>query len=159
MKNIKLIPAKTEDALRIHEMKYEAFLPLYERYRDDETNPVKETVENVIDKLNSGNTDYYIIALDGTPVGAVRVVDDGANVCRISPLFVLPAYQDQGIGCRVLQMLFEMYDAELWNLSTIKQEKGNCHLYEKCGFRRIGGKTQINERMTLVSYEKQRTAE
>ena len=45
-------------------------------------------------------------------------------------------------------------DAVTWRLDTIKQEKGNCHLYEKCGFIRTGGERIVNENMTLVDYEK-----
>ena len=41
-----------------------------------------------------------------------------------------------------------------WRLDTIKQETGNCHLYEKCGFVRVGDDIVINEKMTLVNYVK-----
>ena len=40
-----------------------------------------------------------------------------------------------------------------WRLDTIKQETGNCHLYEKCGFVRTGEDIVVNEKMTLVDYE------
>lgn len=39
-----------------------------------------------------------------------------------------------------------------WN--TIKQETGNCHLYEKYGFVRVGEDIVVNEKMTLVGYVK-----
>lgn len=32
--------------------------------------------------------------------------------------------------------------------------EGNCHLYEKMGFRRTGGEKVINNKMTLINYEK-----
>lgn len=41
-----------------------------------------------------------------------------------------------------------------WRLDTIKQETGNCHLYEKCGFVRVGEEIVVNEKMTLVHYMK-----
>lgn len=37
LKNVKLILATVEDAMEIHRIKYEAFIPLYEKYGDDET--------------------------------------------------------------------------------------------------------------------------
>ena len=40
MADLQLILAKPNDAQLIHTMKYDAFLPLYQRYRDEETNPV-----------------------------------------------------------------------------------------------------------------------
>ncbi|MBQ6995380.1 MAG: hypothetical protein IJN64_12965 [Lachnospiraceae bacterium] len=51
--------ATQEDAKLIHQMKYEAFLPLYEKYQDDETSPAKEGIEKVIRQLQEERTDYY----------------------------------------------------------------------------------------------------
>ena len=162
MTDIRLVKARPGDEQLIHSMKYSAFLPLYERYKDDETNPVKEPIDTVIAKLNSENTDYYIITLGPEPVGAIRVVDDGLendeHIYRISPLYILPEHQNKGIGSKVINRVFDMYEgADIWRLSTIKQEKGNCHLYEKCGFEPTGEETVINDRMTIVYYEKRRT--
>jgi len=39
-------------------------------------------------------------------------------------------------------------------LDTILQEPGNCHLYEKCGFVRVGEDHIINDNMTLIDYER-----
>lgn len=45
-----------------------------------------------------------------------------------------------------------------WTLGVarriILQEAGNCHLYEKMGYRRTGEEHIVNESMTIVSYEK-----
>ena len=45
------------------------------------------------------------------------------------------------------------YD-KVWKLDTILQEPGNCHLYEKCGFVQVGEEHIINDKMTLIDYEK-----
>ena len=161
MKDIMLILAKTGDENLIHSMKYFSFLPLYNRYKDDETSPVKESIGKVIAQLKSDNTDYYIIKVDSKPVGAIRIVYDGVEndrqIYRISPLFILPEYQNKGIGYSVIKMIFDMYErADIWRLSTIKQEKGNCHLYEKCGFELVGNEMLINDKMTIVYYEKRK---
>lgn len=158
MDAITLKRAKLSDAQQIHEMKYRVFWPLYEKYRDDATSPVMEKIEKVQKQLQSGNTDYFLIEAEGEAVGAIRIVRDGMidgmEACRISPLFVLPEYQGRGIGYAAIQKAFAMYpQAQLWRLATIKEEKGNCHLYEKCGFVRTGER-QENERMTLVFYER-----
>jgi len=39
-------------------------------------------------------------------------------------------------------------------LDTILEEAGNCHLYEKIGYMKTGKTEVINEKMTLVFYEK-----
>ena len=158
MAKIELVRAQTGDAERIHEMKYRAFLPLFEKYQDEQTSPAMEKIEKVIRQLQSGNTDYYLIKLDGEAVGAIRAVRDGLvdgrETMRISPLFLLPEFQGKGIGYQALMRTMAMYpQAEVWWLATIKEERGNCHLYEKCGFVRTGERPE-NERMTLVFYER-----
>ena len=159
MANVELIRAGIADAERIHRMKYEAFLPIYERYRDEETNPVKESIEKVIRQLNTAGSDYYLIRDGSGVVGAVRAafdgMIDGKRTYRISPLFILPSCQDRGLGFAAVQALFALYpDADVWRLSTIKQEARNCHLYEKCGFVISRPEEIINERMTIVFYQK-----
>lgn len=152
---IQLILATPKDAEVIHKMKYEAFLPLYEKYHDDETSPVKEPLDKVIWKLQQEKSDYFLITFQGVSVGAVRVVEKEKSVFYISPIFILPKYQNQGIAGKVINQLFGLYpDAVTWKLDTILQEKGNCHLYEKCGFQKTGKETKINENMTLIDYEK-----
>lgn len=158
--NITRIPATLQDAELLYKMQVEAFLPLYQKYQDHDTNPAAEPIDKLIERLNQPQTDYYVIHVDGEPVGGVRVVRCEHNENRISPLFIRPMYQNRGIAQQVIGMLFDSYpDAKLWTLETIKQEKGNCHLYEKCGFVRIPDKEMaINERLTLVFYVKKMTA-
>lgn len=69
--------------------------------------------------------------------------------------FVIPQYQNRGIASKVMENLFKLYsDIVEWHLATIKQESGNCHLYEKYGFIRTGEDIIVNDRMTLVNYIK-----
>lgn len=153
--DIELSPATENDAPLIHDIKYKAFLPLYEKYQDDETNPVKDSLERTIELINQEDTDYLIIKYKKVPVGAVRIVHDNFGAYRISPLFILPEYQNIGIGNTALQLVFETYpEAVVWRLETILQETGNCHLYEKSGFTRTSYENKINNKMTLVGYEK-----
>ena len=175
---VELILATVDDAELIHQMQYESFLPLYEKYHDDETTPVNENIDKVIYKVTHSNSQYYLIKLGEENVGAIRIAnkikknqdsencDSNGNleqdkpeyvqdVLYISPLFILPEYQNRGIGQTAIRKVFGLYpDAVTWRLDTIKQEKGNCHLYEKCGFVTTGGEHIVNENMTLIDYEK-----
>lgn len=55
----------------------------------------------------------------------------------------------------MIEQLFGIYpNTKEWRLDSIKQEAGNCHLYEKCGFVRVGDDIEVNEKMTLVEYVK-----
>ena len=94
---------------------------------------------------------------NGKRVGGARVKwHNGRNVKWISPIFVIPQFQNKGIASAVIEQLFEMYSSDTieWRLDTIKQEEKNCYLYEKCGFVRVDNETVINEKMTLVEYTK-----
>lgn len=161
MDTIKLILATEKDAELLHRLQVDAFMPLYEKYHDDETNPAKESLDTVRWKITDRTkSDFYIIEFENKAVGGVRVrhhsggaVVEGVN--WISPIFVIPAFQGKGIAQKVIQKVFELYpDTLTWKLDTIKQEPGNCHLYEKCGFVRYGDEDVINGKMTLVKYEK-----
>lgn len=161
MDSIRLVLATEKDAELLHKLQVEAFMPLYEKYHDDETSPAKESLDIVRWKIKDHpKSEFYIIEFENVAVGGVRVrhhsggtIVEGVN--WISPIFIIPAFQGRGIAQKVIHKVFDMYpDTITWRLGTIKQEPGNCHLYEKCGFVRYGDEDVVNEKMTLVDYEK-----
>ena len=154
--NISLNRATIEDAPRLQAMLKEAFAGLLETYRDYDTNPGAMTVEAVRLRLEQPQTYYYYILADGETVGGIRVVDwkDGHARKRIAPLFVLPAHRNRGVAQQAIALAEDIHGAHHWMLDTILQEPGNCHLYEKMGYRQTGHTEPVNERMTLVFYEK-----
>lgn len=153
--DVALHRAGLDEASKIHEMQIKAFLPLLTKYRDYETNPANEPLERVIDRLNQAFTDYYIIRNSNISVGAIRIQRKENHIYRIGPLFILPEHQGKGIAQKVLSIIEDKYsDARFWELDTILQEQGNCYLYEKLGYQRTGKVIQINDKMTIVSYEK-----
>ena len=148
--------AGVEDAELIWNMQREAFADLLERYQDTETNPASEPIDKVIMRLKQSFTYFYLLESDGEVVGAIRVVDkqeEGKNK-RISPLFILPKYWNKGFAQQAMLAVEEIHGSSGWELDTILQEKGNCYLYEKLGYQATGKQEQINERLTLVFYEK-----
>lgn len=146
--------ARKCDAPMIHAMQLRAFMPLYEKYRDAGS-PALETVERVLQRIEDPLSRCFIICDAGEAVGAIRV-QRLKDRCRISPLFVLPEKQGKGFAQQAMRQAEAMYpDVKLWVLDTILQETGNCHLYEKMGYVRVGEPHPVNERMTLIEYEKQ----
>lgn len=147
-----------EDAECLYRLQVEDFMPLHEKYQDDETSPAKESLEKVTGKIVEEHSDFYFIEFHGEKVGGVRVRwHQGKKVFKnvnwISPIFIIPKYQNKGIASRAIEKLFELYpDTIEWRLDTIKQEAGNCHLYEKCGFVKVGKEKIVNKKMTLVDY-------
>lgn len=152
---ISLCKSELKEAAAIHEMQIKSFLPLLEKYQDYETSPVNESVERVISRINEPNTDYYIIKNSDVAVGAIRIVKKDNKTYRVSPIFILPEHQGQGIAQKVFTIIEQIYnDARKWELDTILQEQGNCYLYEKLGYKRMEASKVINDKMTIVFYEK-----
>lgn len=157
---VKLKLVTEDEAECLHRLQVEAFMPLYEKYQDDATSPAKESLKRVTEKIIDTNSDYYFVVFHGEKVGGVRVSrHKGEKVYKdvnwISPIFIIPEFQNKGIASTVIEQLFDIYpDTIEWRLDTIKQEKGNCHLYERCDFVRTGEEIVVNKKMTLVKYVK-----
>ena len=154
--NIKLVRAKINNAKEIHAMQVEAFKALLEKYQDFDTNPGNESLEKVEARFKQDVTFYYFICVGGQKAGAVRIVDEkesGKNK-RISTIFILPKFQGKGIAQKAIRLCEELHGSKSWELSTILQERKNCYLYEKMGYRQTGKTEVVNEKLTLIFYEK-----
>lgn len=153
--NITLHRASLADAETIWQMQKIAFAALLEKYQDFDTNPGNEPLEKVQWRLSLPATHFYFIQADGENVGAIRVIDRrDASPKKISPLFILPQHHGKGIAQAAIREAERIHGSSHWQLDTILQEAGNCHLYEKMGYRQTGETKVINERMTLVFYKK-----
>ena len=154
--NIKLIAAKQEDLNTILQMQIEAFSQLYAKYKDTETNPATEKYEDILFRFNQPETTHYFITADNIKVGVIRVVDfkDSKKRKRISPIFIMPEYRNKGYAQGAIKEAERIHGERYWKLDTILQEKGNCYLYEKLGYHKTGKTERINDKLTIVFYEK-----
>ncbi len=153
---VTLLRANIGNVKEIHAMQVEAFKELLEKYQDFDTSPGNETLEKVEARLKQDFTFYYFICIGQQKAGAIRIVDrkeNGKNK-RISPIFILPEFQGKGIAQKAIRLCEDVHGSRNWELDTILQEPKNCHLYEKMGYRRTGKTEIINERLTLIFYEK-----
>ena len=155
-KGIDLKQAKLKDLNTILQMQKEAFAELYAKYQDTQTSPATEKYEDILCRFNQPETTYYFITADSLKVGVIRVVDckDGVTRKRISPIFIMPEYRNQGYAQQAIKEAERIHGKQNWKLDTILQEKGNCYLYEKLGYHKTGKTEQINKKMTIVYYEK-----
>ena len=152
---IELIKANPQDCGRIHAIQVEAFAELLEKYRDAATNPGAEPVEKVAARMAQDTTDYYFIHAEGRPIGTVRVQRLPGDICRVSPICILPAFQGRGFAQEAMRALEGLYPrAKEWRLDTIREEAKLCRLYEKLGYRRTGREEVLQPGMTIVYYEK-----
>ncbi|MGN1132182.1 MAG: GNAT family N-acetyltransferase [Ruminococcus sp.] len=153
--NIELSRATVEDAKQLWKMQIKSFQKLLDKYQDYKTNPASEPIDKMINRLNQKDTYYYFICMDNIKVGAIRVIDNHTEKNkRISPLFILPEYQNKGIAQKAINICEQIHGQDKWELDTILQEKGNCYLYEKMGYHKTDKVEKINEKLTLVFFEK-----
>ena len=82
---------------------------------------------------------YNVTAyVDDIPVGMGRIVGDGAVICYIQDLVVLPGYQQLGIGKQIMRHLIDYVEGiredntEL--MLCLMCAKGREPFYEKLGF-------------------------
>ena len=152
-----IVEFKESDIDAVFEIQQAAYKPLYEKYHDDNSNPYIESKERVLQKYTRVRTKGYLFIKDGVPVGAVRInLYPESKSGRVSALAVHPQHQGQGIAQEALLKIERMHsDVERWFLDTILQEAGNCYLYEKLGYKRTNKIEEVNEKMTLVFFEKQ----
>lgn len=151
---ITLQKAHFGDCILIHQMQITSFITLLEKYKDYDTNPAAETLEKIEQRMAQNIADYYFICLDNEKIGVIRVVRL-KDICKISPMFVLPEYRGKGYAQQAILKVESIYpNAKRWELDTIKQESQLCHLYEKMGYKAIGEEKSIQDKMTFISYEK-----
>ncbi len=153
--NIKLKRIGMSECERLWKMQVEAFSELLEKYHDYEISPANESISRVKERLIQTYTYYYFIMNGENTVGAVRVVDmkDG-SAKRISPIFIMKNHRGNGLAQAAIRAVEKIHGKDNWCLDTILQEEGTCHLYEKMGYRQTGETKVINDRMTIVFYEK-----
>ncbi len=83
--------------------------------------------------------DYYKI-LDGKRIiGGMVIMRRRAREYEVGRIFIAPEHQDQGIGTKAFEFLWEKYSlAKRWTLDTPAWNLRTRHFYEKVGFVEIG---------------------
>lgn len=153
--SIKLVRIGVNDAEKLWTMQVQAFQKLLDKYQDLETNPANETKEKIKTKLLQKQTFFYYIYEGNDIVGAIRVIDkkDGSRK-RVALVFIMEKFRNKGLAQKAFCEIERIHGKDNWELDTIFQEKGNCYLYEKLGYIRIGEIDRINDRMDIVHYIK-----
>lgn len=155
MEHVKVIEFQREFIDAVFDIQRKAYKPLFDKYHDTNTSPYLESKEAVLEKYTRPGTYGYVFFEDKIPVGAVRIIARG-DICKVSALAVLPEYQNRGIAQAALKEIESIHSGcKCWILDTILEEKGNCHLYEKLGYVKIGEPQVVNDLLTLINYKKE----
>ncbi|MBR5822912.1 MAG: GNAT family N-acetyltransferase [Paludibacteraceae bacterium] len=153
---VELIRVNIQDAENLWKMQIVAFQDLYAKYQDPETSPATETLEKTMTRLEQPYTYYYYIKVGDCIVGAMRVIDhkEDGKYKFLSPIFIMKEFRGRGYAQQAIRLAVKIHGSYGWELDTILQEKGNCYLYEKMGYKLTGEAKAVNGRMTLVFYRK-----
>lgn len=153
---LQLQKASADNLKEIWAMQIASFAQMLENYQDYDMSPGAERLEDLEARFHQPWTTYYFIIADGVKVGAVRIIDyqDSAKRKRIAPIFILPEHRNKSYAQLAIQEAERIHGDHHWMLDTILQEEGNLYLYEKMGYHQTGKLEKINDRMTIVYYEK-----
>ena len=151
---ITLVRANIQDAENLWKMQIAAFQDLYAKYQDPETSPATETLEKTMTRLEQPYTYYYYIKVEDCIVGAMRVIDhkEDGKYKFLSPIFIMKEFRGRGYAQQAMRLAEEIHGSSGWELDTILQEKGNCHLYEKMGYKQTGETKVVNESTTFSTF-------
>jgi len=82
-----------------------------------------------------GFGDYFKILVDGQLAGGLIVIRQKPREYEVGRIFVDPEYQNQGVGTRAFDLLWEAYPlAKRWIVGTPDWNTRTRHFYQKVGF-------------------------
>lgn len=151
---ITLVPVNEEHIPALCTLQHAAFLPLYERYRD-EHNPAFKGEGELHRHMESPVFFPYAILEENTVVGGITVKRLAEGVYYLTRLYVNPARQRCGIASAAIRICESFFpDARRWELDFPTDLEPNRRTYEKAGYRDTGEVRRINALLTLAMYAK-----
>lgn len=148
---VKILNNELKAAFKMHR---QGFMPTFKKYHD-RINPIFMPYKKFLSYHENPSMHMFWIISDSLRVGQIWIGIKGDSA-RLARIFVLPEFQNQGIAQQAIRVAENLYpEPKRWQLDTIKQEKNNCHLYEKMGYRPTGSEQIINKRMTIINYGKE----
>lgn len=145
---------KNTELIKAFSMQKKCFKPIYEKYHD-ETSPCKEPFAKFVSRTTKSSFQMYWIIDNSTKVGQIWIATKN-NTAKLARLFVLPKYQNKGYATKAIIDIEKLYSQYYhWQLDTIKEEKKNVHLYQKLGYKPNEKEKIINDKMTIIEFEKE----
>jgi len=145
--------ASTSYFAEILDIQKKAFLSEAEFYQNFNIQPLTQTLDEMVEECNEKVVLKAVI--DEKIVGSIRA-NAHENGCLVNKLVVLPEYQRQGIGEKLLHEIENYFpEAEKFTLATGAKSQSNIRLYEKVGYKIIGYET-FHDGVEAVMMEKKR---
>ena len=146
-----ILKACETDAKEILGLQYAAYQSEAAIYNDFSIQPLTQTLEQTLEEFKESIVLKAV--LNGEIIGSVRATEKEGSV-YIGKLMVSPAYQNRGIGKRLLQAIENEFCGKRYWLTTGGKSEKNLRLYENCGYTRF--KTEeVSPGLTFVHLAKQ----
>jgi len=131
--------AHRTDFPEILEIQKKAFLSEAEFYNNFNIQPLTQSVSDMEEECKEKVVLKAVI--NGKIVGSIRA-NSFEQGCWVNKLVVLPEYQRQGTGEKLLRDIESYFpDANKFTLATGAKSVSNIRLYEKVGYKIIGYET------------------
>ncbi|MCL2050923.1 MAG: GNAT family N-acetyltransferase [Lachnospiraceae bacterium] len=152
--NVELIKADLTDSIKILEMQKICFAPHLERYHDYDTSPANSCLERI--RWQVENENFFKIYSDDIWVGSINIKKQDMETYKLYIINILPEYQGKKIGQTAIKLAEAIFtDAKKWMVETIEDMYRERRLYEKLGYKFTGKREKINDKLTVVFYEKE----
>lgn len=151
MNSIKLVKIKKHEIFKAWLFQRKGFRETLKKYKDYKTSPATEGFISFYCKFKKHSADNYWVVNKNETAGALCIVTK-PDCMWVGRFYILPEYSGQ----QALLLSESLYPtAKRWRLDTILEEKNNVHLYKKLGYREYGEHKIINDKMTLIKFEKE----
>ena len=155
MNGIKLVKIKKHEIFKAWFFQRKGFKETLRKYKDYKTSPATEGFISFYHKFMKCSANNYWVISNKKIAGALCIVTK-PDCMWVGRFYILPEYRNAGIGQQALLLSEGLYPtAKRWRLDTILEEKNNVHLYKKLGYREYGEHKIINDKMTLIKFEKE----
>jgi ribosomal protein S18 acetylase RimI-like enzyme len=133
MNSIHITKAEYEDLKEILELQSLAYQSEALIHNDFSIQPLTQTLDELAHEHGKGI--ILKAVAKNRIVGSVRAYAENETIF-IGKLMVHPAYQNQGLGKRLLQAMENEFPQPRCELFTSRKSEKNLRLYEKCGYTR-----------------------
>lgn len=152
---LKLVTATHDDLKKIHDIQKSAFEKLYIKYEDETTSPFKESFDSLEEKFTLSGNHFFLISDENKSVGFLKItVNKEITIMRISPIAILPQFENMGYGKRAMVLAERLFPVEKVILSTITQETKLMDFYQSLGYNSTGSKKSLIPNMDFTFFEK-----